>query len=64
MTLVVVILIGAGVILIGSALDNTPILQTVQKIMSNQPVNWTGQSGSKASSGSSASSGDITQPTF
>lgn len=42
MTLVVVLMIGAGVILIASALDNTPIVATFQAIASGQAVDWTG----------------------
>lgn len=43
MTIVVVILIGAGTLLIASALDCTPIVSTFQKIVSGQAVDWTGQ---------------------
>ena len=44
MTLVVTILIGTGAVLIGSAMDNTPIIATFRKILSGQTVNWTGAS--------------------
>ena len=46
MTLLVVVLLGIGVIFIGSALDNTPIRTTFGKIISGQPVDWTGAAGS------------------
>lgn len=42
MTLIDVVLLGASVLLIASALDNTPIPQTFQKIVSGQPINWAG----------------------
>jgi hypothetical protein len=45
MTIVVVLLLGAGVLFVASALDNTPIITTFQKIISGQHVNWSGQSG-------------------
>lgn len=43
MTIVIVVLLGAGLLLIASALDNTPILATFQKIVSGQRVNWSGK---------------------
>jgi hypothetical protein len=46
MTLTVTVLLGIGVLFIASALDNTPLVQTTQKILSNQPIDWTGASGS------------------
>lgn len=42
MTIVPVILIGAGILFIASALDNSSIVQTFQKIISQQPINWAG----------------------
>lgn len=42
LTIVVVILIGAAVILIGSALDNSSISDTFRKIMAGEPINWAG----------------------
>lgn len=53
MTLLAVALIGAGAILIASALDNTPIATTFQKIISGQSLSLTGTA-SNASSGNSA----------
>ena len=45
MTIIEVVLIGAAVLLIASALDNTPIVSTFQKIISNQPIDWSGNAG-------------------
>jgi hypothetical protein len=45
MTVVVVILIGAGTIFVASALDNSSIVDTFQKIISGQPIDWSGTSG-------------------
>lgn len=42
MTLITTVLLGAGVLFIASALDNTPLVQTFQKILSNSPINWSG----------------------
>lgn len=42
MTIVAVILIGTGVLFIASSLDNTPIVQTFQKIISGQFIDWSG----------------------
>lgn len=42
MTIVVVVLLGAGVLLIASALDNTPIVQTFQKILNGNAIDWSG----------------------
>lgn len=42
MTIVAVILLGIGIIFIASSLDNTPIVQTFQKIISGQKINWSG----------------------
>ncbi len=44
MTIVVTVLIGAGVLFIASALDNTPIVETFQKIIKGQHIDWTGGS--------------------
>lgn len=46
MTFVITIMIGAGALFLGSALDNTPLVQTFQKILANQPLDWTGQKSS------------------
>lgn len=43
MTIVVVALLGAGILLIASALDNTPIVSTFQKIMRGEKINWSGK---------------------
>lgn len=45
MTLLVLALIGMGVIFIASALDDTPIVQTFQKILGGQAIDWTGSQG-------------------
>jgi hypothetical protein len=42
MTMITVILLGLGMVLIASSLDNTPLVTTFQKIMSGQPINWNG----------------------
>lgn len=42
MTVITVILIGAGALLIASAMDCTSIKDTFQKIVSNQKVDWSG----------------------
>lgn len=44
MTMLIVILMGAGVLFVASAMDNTPIVSTFQKIMSGDPIDWTGGS--------------------
>lgn len=41
--MLVVAMLGIGVLLIASALDNTPIVATFQKIISGQTVNWSGK---------------------
>jgi hypothetical protein len=43
MTFVVVVVFGLGVILIGSSLDNTPILATIVKILNGTALDWTGK---------------------
>ena len=42
MTILVTVLLGAGVLFVASALDNTPIISTFQKIISGKPIDWTG----------------------
>lgn len=42
MTMIEVVLIGAAALLIASSLDNTPIVQTFQKIMQGQSIDWSG----------------------
>jgi hypothetical protein len=49
MTMVPVVLIGVGVIFIASALDGTPIIQTIQKILTGQAINWAGTNPSTSS---------------
>lgn len=44
MTIVVVILLGAGVLFVASALDNSDLVTTFQKIISGQSINWAGTS--------------------
>ena len=44
MTILVTVLLGAGVLFVASALDNTPIISTFQKIISGKPIDWTGGS--------------------
>lgn len=46
MTIVTIIILATGVIFIASALDGTPIILTFQKIISGQPIDWTGSAGS------------------
>lgn len=45
MTILVAILLGTGLLLIVSAMDNTPIVSTFQKIVSGDPINWGGSTG-------------------
>ena len=54
MTIVVVALLGAGIVLIASALDNSSIVDTFHKIITNQKIDWTGGSSSTPSSSSSS----------
>lgn len=42
MTLVAVIILGVGIVMLGSALDNSSIQDTLQKVLNNQPLNWSG----------------------
>ncbi len=42
MTMVVVIMIGAGVLFVASALENQSLFNTFNKIVANQPINWSG----------------------
>lgn len=42
MTALVTIMIGAGVLLILSALDNTSIVETLNKIINGAPINSSG----------------------
>lgn len=44
MSMIIVLLIGAGTLFISSSLDNTPIATTFQKIISGQTINWSGSS--------------------
>lgn len=48
MTILAVLVFGAGAILIASALDNSDIVTTFQKIMSGQTINWSGQTATPA----------------
>lgn len=61
MTFVALAIFGVGLILIGSALDNTPIGDTFAKVLLGQELNWSGTaSGASGQSGQSGQSG--TQP--
>ena len=42
MTFVAVLLLGGGVLLIISSLDNTPIITTAQKIAQGKSINYSG----------------------
>lgn len=42
MTLIVTIVFGFGVVLIASALDCTPLLDTFGKVLHGTPITWTG----------------------
>lgn len=59
MTFVAVVLLGVGIVLLGSALDDTSVQATLTKIINNQPVDWsgTGQTSSVAKSGATAGGG-------
>lgn len=46
MTIVMLLMLGTGVIMVASALDNTPITQTFKKIVSGQALNLTGNTSS------------------
>jgi hypothetical protein len=39
MTIVMLLMLGTGVIMVASALDNTPIVETFQKIVSGKAIN-------------------------
>lgn len=43
MTAITVILIGAGILFIASAIDCSPIGKTFMKIIGNQPIDWSGK---------------------
>ncbi len=57
MTFLAVALFGAGLIFIGSALDNTPILATIGKILNRQELDWTG--GGSVSSSATTPAGKL-----
>lgn len=57
MTMAAVILIGAGILFISSALDNTPLVQTFQKIVSGQAINWAGNTPGSTTGATTTSSG-------
>lgn len=56
MTFIIVVLLGAGVIFVASSLDNTPIIQTFQKIVSGGTIDWSG-SGANTQIGISGATG-------
>lgn len=39
MTIIVTILLGAGILLLVSAINNCPIVQTFQNILNKKPIN-------------------------
>jgi hypothetical protein len=43
MTIVLALAIGAGILLVASALDNTSLVATFQKIISGNAINWSGK---------------------
>lgn len=63
MTIVPVILIGAGILFIASALDNTPLVGTFQKIISQQPINWAGTVTTTGTQGTGLATGTSTTTT-
>lgn len=62
MTTVAVILIGAGVILIASSLDNSSIVETFQKIINGDTINWTGTPAAQTAKQQGTSSGNTHTP--
>jgi hypothetical protein len=58
MTFVATVLIGAGLLLIASALDDTSIVSTFQKIVSGQTIDWSGKGTTSTTNTTSAT----TQP--
>lgn len=62
MTIVTVLLIGAGTLLISSALDCTPIVATFQKIISGQSIDYSGTQNCTSSLGTATPGGDIYGP--
>jgi hypothetical protein len=52
MTTIVTVLLGAGVLFIASALECQSLVNTFQKIVSNQTIDWSGQSGCTSGGGS------------
>jgi hypothetical protein len=44
MTIVMLLMLGTGVIMVASALDNTPITDTFKKIVSGKAIDITGNS--------------------
>lgn len=63
MTLLVVIILGTGVIFIASALDDTPIVLTFQKIIGGQAIDWTGAQGALIATGGSGGTTFSVAPT-
>lgn len=60
MTFIIVVLLGAGVIFVASSLDNTPIVQTFQKIISGEAVDWTGSGATQPIAITGATNGNCT----
>ena len=42
MTIVMLLMLGTGVIMVASSLDNTPIIQTFQKVVSGKAIDISG----------------------
>lgn len=62
MTIVMLLMLGTGAIMIASALDNTPIVTTFQKIITAQPININGST--TASTTSSQTTGTTPSTTL
>jgi hypothetical protein len=63
MTFILTVLIGAGTVFIASALDNTPLISTLQKIISNQPIDWSGSGSSSTATTAAVSTQNATPAT-
>jgi hypothetical protein len=60
MTIVVVVLMGAGILLVVSAIECQPIVSTFQSIISGKPIDWNG--GNCNQGWTSGTGGDILGP--
>ena len=63
MTFIDVLIIGLGGLLVASALDNTPIVQTFQKIIKGQAINIK-QDTAPSPTNSTTSQTSTSQPTY